>query len=309
MEAGDAFFSEGRFAEAERYYLKARHIFTAAHGEDHFKVGIVCLKLSRVYGGMCMEKERGEENAKADNILSRKFQQRLTNDGIDELGSEFDGFDVFVSSLVFGSDYLPPMAVSLDDKYFQDMKLIAKLDKRRALDLGEDVSDVRCKVHNILGFQYKTRGKLGKALKMFQKALRMRRSAGKADDERVADELGNISGIFLEQERLVEARANYEEALGILRRLHGEMHPKVASTFEGIADILRRQGKCDEALEVCKKVLNIQRRVYGKDHIEVAGTFYKIGTILFDLGKFDESAQVHEEAVRIQNLGNLGSAM
>jgi tetratricopeptide (TPR) repeat protein len=102
----------------------------------------------------------------------------------------------------------------------------------------------------------------------------------------------------------VEARANYEEALGILRRLHGEKHPKVAYALKGIADILRRHDESDEALEVYKKVLNIQRRVYGKDHPQVAQTFRKIqdwnhGTLI-DLGKSEEATVSSIKAASIR---------
>lgn len=271
MKAGDAFVFEGRFAEAERYYLEARRIFTAAHGKDHISFANCCLKLSRVYDRMCMSEEYKEEISKSSNSGLRISLEKLINGADDPLEKMMDDF---VSGAV-ESGYLTTCSTRLDDELLQAVKSNLKLEKRRA-PVQVEGDDRMYIIHSFLGFQHKIRGEPGKALKMFQKALRIRRLADKAVDERVADELINISDIFLEQERLVEARANYEEALGILRRLHGEKHPKVAYALKGIADILRRHDESDEALEVYKKVLNIQRRVYGKDHPQVAQTFRKI---------------------------------
>ena len=274
VKAGDAFIFEGRFAEAERYYLEARRIFTAAHGGDNPSVANVCLKLSRVYDRMCMSEEYKKEVSKASNLRLNIYLDKHIN-GADDLEGEFL-FEKILHDFLSGaveSGYLTTCFKRLDDELLQAVKTNLKLAKRSAPAQGDDRMYF---IHSFLGFQHKIRGEPGKALKMFQKALRITRLADKAVDERVADELINISDIFLEQERLVEARANYEEALGILRRLHGEKHPKVAYALKGIADILRRHDESDEALEVYKKVLNIQRRVYGKDHPQVAQTFRKI---------------------------------
>jgi len=49
MDAGDAHMVEGRFGEAERLFLEARCILTAAHGGDGPRTARACMQLGQVY--------------------------------------------------------------------------------------------------------------------------------------------------------------------------------------------------------------------------------------------------------------------
>jgi tetratricopeptide (TPR) repeat protein len=113
----------------------------------------------------------------------------------------------------------------------------------------------------------------------------------------------NLCNVFLRTGFLEEARANLEEGLGILRRVHGERHPSVALAFNQIATVLKQQGEYHEALEMYKKALKIQRRVLGKDHEHVALTLQNMGSAYFDppCSNYGEAVRMWKEAVAVWN--------
>ena len=143
-------------------------------------------------------------------------------------------------------------------------------------------------------------------------ALRALRAARKndTDGEDVVDLLLNVGTAYGSAGKEVEARAHYEEALGIIRRLHGDKHPHVANVLENIAKSLAKgsvfgveasdvESHLDEANRIFEKVLKIRIRVYGEDSEPVADTLISMGTFLMERGKISDAVQRMEQAIEI----------
>jgi tetratricopeptide (TPR) repeat protein len=152
-------------------------------------------------------------------------------------------------------------------------------------------------------------GRLDEAREVLREALPIERASHGDDSTEVATLLCNLGhvlymvgmGMPVESRSLandVEARSHYEEALGILRRVHGERHPSVADAFVNIANILGNvQGQHEEALKMYRKALKIKRRAMGKEHQEVAGILNNIGRTYCMQGKYDEALEMYQEAL------------
>lgn len=134
------------------------------------------------------------------------------------------------------------------------------------------------------GSCYYFMGRLDEARAAYEEALRIERTAHGDDSEVVAASLSNLGSevvaasllnlgsVLFGMGMLEAARANYEEALRILRHVNGERHPDVARAFNNIGNVLSQQGQLDEALKMCNKALKMKRRVLGEDHQDVAAS-------------------------------------
>jgi tetratricopeptide (TPR) repeat protein len=102
---------------------------------------------------------------------------------------------------------------------------------------------------------------------------------------------------------LVDARANFEEALRIKRSVHGERHPDVAIAFNNIATVLKQQGEYLEALKMHVKALKIERRVLGENHQAVALTLGDMGSVYVNApcNNYGEALRMYREAPAVWN--------
>jgi tetratricopeptide (TPR) repeat protein len=148
-------------------------------------------------------------------------------------------------------------------------------------------------------------------IKMQLEALQACRAARKndTDGQEVVELLLNVGTAYGDAGKEVEARAYYEEALEIIRRLHGDKHPLVAVVLTNIANSLARrslgfsdsdgQNHLDEAYTIFEKVLKIRIRVDGEESEVVADTLLNMGTFLMEQGKTGDAVEKMEQAIKI----------
>jgi tetratricopeptide (TPR) repeat protein len=139
-----------------------------------------------------------------------------------------------------------------------------------------------------------------KCIKYYMEALRISRivnSREGGDGRYVAGTLMNLAAVFCCLGLLDKGMAHYEEALGILRSVHGEKHPVVATVFKNIGDLLEKQGKQEEALKMYKKVLKISRKALGEAHADVLDALIAIGNNHLRQGRSEEALEAMEEAL------------
>jgi len=279
-EAGDAHATEGRYLEAERCFVEARRIYSAVHGDDHVETASVCLQLSQVYGRMGRSEEAAAVLEESLEIFRRtKGESKSTGIGR--------------SLFMMGRMLL---------KQGRSQEALERLEEAHGIlkEVHGPNHEAVASVLNALCCVYRRLGQPDKALETCHEALRISRLTKGDGSEDVALVLLNIgSTVFSNQGRLAEAREHTEEALGILRRLHGEKHPTVAKALESIGTILNKQGEYDEALKLYRKALKIKRHVYGEDHREVAMTLSCIGVAFYGQSKHDEAVEVYEEALGV----------
>ncbi len=104
------------------------------------------------------------------------------------------------------------------------------------------------------------------------------------------------------------ARAAYEEALGIYRRLAGQhpaaYEPAVAATLNNLGIVLGDLGEREAARAACEEALGIYRRLAGQHPAAyepyVAMTLNNLGIVLGDLGEREAARAAYEEALAIR---------
>jgi len=136
---------------------------------------------------------------------------------------------------------------------------------------------------------------LDKARDVLAKSLLIRR---RGSERGVATTLQTLGNVLTEQGKLSEAKAHYEEALDIGRRVHGDMHPSTGESYESLANILSCLGQHDDATKLYKKALRIKRSCTGEDDEKVANTLFSLGSNLFGQKRYKEALQMYEESLR-----------
>jgi tetratricopeptide (TPR) repeat protein len=127
-----------------------------------------------------------------------------------------------------------------------------------------------------LGNVYSHIGMVDKAIDNFTLALSMR---GKMSDTNLAATLINLADLLIKQGKLEEAMDHLDEAIAILRRVHGEKSAHVAQALTEVGEIYRRQGKFDESEKVQNKALRYLRRGLGNGHIYVAMSLVQLAAV------------------------------
>ncbi|MCP5102188.1 MAG: tetratricopeptide repeat protein [bacterium] len=88
----------------------------------------------------------------------------------------------------------------------------------------------------------------------------------------------------------------YQQALNILKKVHGEEHQDVAITLNNLGEAWRNLGDPKKAVDYYQQALNIDRAVFGEQHPKVAIRLNNLGTIYFDLGQRDTAKGYFEKA-------------
>ncbi|XP_078674002.1 uncharacterized protein LOC144912516 isoform X1 [Branchiostoma floridae x Branchiostoma belcheri] len=156
-----------------------------------------------------------------------------------------------------------------------------------------------------------------KAISCVQQALEMRKTLGDDAHDETATSLNNLGSIWREQGEYDNAISCYEEALKILRSIHGEgaALPLIAQALDNLGtsysgmslqfQIAGELGQRDtsimtrKAISYHKKALEIYRTVHGpsKEHPDIARCLNNMGKTLNELGDHRKALGYLERAL------------
>lgn len=144
-------------------------------------------------------------------------------------------------------------------------------------------------------------GRVDDALNACEAAFRtLRLPASSGQGEELGYTLQCVGSIQAARGMLAEATANFEVALSISRRMHGEKHPAVAAALDRCGEALGRRGRWDEALALHKKALTIRRRMFaGNRHPHVARSMRLIGEVCAKQGRFPEALSMFRQGIAV----------
>lgn len=146
---------------------------------------------------------------------------------------------------------------------------------------GKDHIDSARIITNIAAI-HATRGKSSMALEVQREALRIQLATTTPDSDQAFILHHNFGLSMMEMEMFDEATTNFEIALDIGRKKHGENHPSVADVLCSLGSAMGNQEKYDEGLRLFKKALKIRRKTLGKNHYDIYLSLYLIGNIYYD---------------------------
>ena len=88
------------------------------------------------------------------------------------------------------------------------------------------------------------------------------------------------------------------EALAIVERAYGPVHPRVASALNELGRIARQQGRLDEAEAVFRRMADIYRKVYNDRHYLIGVALSNIGGVYQERKQYARAEAIFRDVLR-----------
>ena len=326
VEIGNTFQSMGRMHREKGELNQALKLYSEALRCKKIEVGLNHQDLASVYieMGYCHAEKNDREAAEPifDEALRLMEQAEPTDENEAELltiqgimhnmaDEKDEGLECYEQAL----DILKNKCPQKKGKIAVLLNLIAnehvaRGENRRAFKLFEE--SLKCR-KEMVGFVHvdvattlvnmatlhQQREKWEKALRCLEEALRIRKLR-LGDSEKVAQTLELIGNLSKEIGQLKKAEMAYEDALRILRGLHGDNHVSVANILHEMGDLMDDISEYDEAINNFSECLEIRKRALGYDHEDVAETLYSMGFALHNQGEEEEALDCLDDALQVR---------
>ncbi|MBS4170818.1 tetratricopeptide repeat protein [Neochlamydia sp. AcF95] len=151
----------------------------------------------------------------------------------------------------------------------------------------------------VLGYIYKDQGKLDKAAKKVEEALKIRSKflCKNYSLEKVYNK--NFAALYQEQAKLGNAAEPSRKARFIKSKIFLENYSNIATYYNNLATIYQAHGKLGKAAAIGEKALKADLQFWGKNHPHVARTYNNLGTIYQERGRLGQAAEYVEKALTI----------
>ena len=113
----------------------------------------------------------------------------------------------------------------------------------------------------------------------------------------VAQALGLLGQLFIEQGRLQEAEAAVTSALTIAQRSAGKEPAAFEEAQTEMAGVRLKQGKFAEAETLSRQVLTARQRRLGEEHPEVLTSLNNLSAVLLNQGKLNEAEKIFQKVL------------
>jgi tetratricopeptide (TPR) repeat protein len=153
---------------------------------------------------------------------------------------------------------------------------------------------------SLIGVLYYQMHSNGKALSVYQEALRIRRDMHGDDHLDVASTINSIGLVLFKMDLHEYALQSFQEGARIRRKCLGPDHRDVATVYYNIGTVYLETGDDDEALTYYRETLRIERIALGVNHSDVAFTMQHIAHVHQKRGELDDALKLFTESLRIQ---------
>jgi tetratricopeptide (TPR) repeat protein len=149
---------------------------------------------------------------------------------------------------------------------------------------------------NALAELYRAEGRYEVAEALFRRGLAFARKAG--DVELLPAILGNLAGVYRDQNRFEEVEPLLAEALALRERRAEEEPEALAGTYLNQADVYRLQGRYEDAEELAAKALAGSRRLDAEDPNR-AWFFGEVALVATERGEYRKAAASFSQALTL----------
>ena len=160
--------------------------------------------------------------------------------------------------------------------------------------LGPDHPDMLT-VRNNLAVAYRSVGRFGEAIELFEQVLDERERVWGADHPDMLTVRNNLALAYLSVGRFGEAIDAWEELLLECQRVLGADHPDMLTVRNNLAGAYKSVGRFGEAIELFEQVLDERERVLGADHPDTLSTRNNLAGAYYSVGRFGEAIDAWEE--------------
>ncbi|MGP8070688.1 MAG: tetratricopeptide repeat protein [Candidatus Bathyarchaeia archaeon] len=295
---GDAALNTGRFADAEKSYLKSHEL--ALEAKDKF------LSTASANGIGVSKGSRGDHIG-ALNIFTELDSSDnaavWVNKGLALalLGRYDEALQAYDSSLSISrklgdqaglAGTLHNLGVIEHDRGNYDK---AKQLYSDSLEINRQLGDqlgIAGTVHQ-LGMLEKDRGNFDEAKKLYDQSLEIARKLGNEYVlSKTLHELGTIEYL---KGNYDDAKRLYNQSLGLSRKVGDQSG--MAGTLAHLAMIEQHRGNYDEAKRIYNDILNTFKQL--EDYLGMAKTLNQLGLIQADQGNYDEAVRLYNQALEM----------
>ncbi|CAF3877511.1 unnamed protein product [Rotaria sp. Silwood1] len=164
---------------------------------------------------------------------------------------------------------------------------------------GDDCQQISDLYHQ-LGFIYKEKGDLEKALSYYQQTLELQEKSSVPNYASLATTYINIGEVHRDKGDYSTALKLYEMALQIQEKALPSNHLSLATTFNCIGLVHRDIGDHSKALSFYEKTLQIQKKALPANHPSLATTFNCIGAVYDAMGDYTNALLFYKKTLEIQ---------
>ena len=152
-------------------------------------------------------------------------------------------------------------------------------------------------VRNDLALAYKSVGRFGEAIELFEQVLDERKRLLGADHPDTLAVRNNLAGAYCSVGRFGEAIDAGEELLLDCQRVLGADHPVTLTVRNNLAGAYRSVGRFGEAIDAWEELLPDCQRVLGADHPDTLNTRNNLAGAYYSLGRFGEAVELFEQVL------------
>jgi len=106
-----------------------------------------------------------------------------------------------------------------------------------------------------------------------------------------------LGHVYLQQDRLVDARRSLEDAVHQLEQARGPNHPAVGEALTSLADVCQVQGDLAAATTFAQRAVAIFEAAFGRDHQDTALAAAQLGHIAAGAGRLDEALERYQDVL------------
>ncbi|MBU1318030.1 MAG: CHAT domain-containing protein [candidate division Zixibacteria bacterium] len=265
---------QGKYEQAESFYLQSLAVATDVHGPYHQNVADILTQL----GVLC---EHQGKYAEAESYYRRSLEILKNTLGLENPKA--------ASTLVdLGNIYV------CQDRYSEAEYLFSESLEIQKKALGS-VHPAVAACQEALGVIYAHRGKYAKAESLYCRCLYINKLILAPSDPTVGRNLRNLGDTYLLWGKYDGADSCYRQSHDIFERVLGSDHPDVAQSLSSLATLYLHQGEIAKAEPLLRRALNTQEKVLGTGHPSVATILEKLAQIYGSLGQVDKSLECYNK--------------
>ena len=271
-----ALYSAGRFAEAERAYV--RLVEALEHADTPDRIASALNNLGVLYA-------RQARLAEAETAHRRAME-------------------VYANVRIQDPALMATLAVNLGEVFrLQARWHEAESIYRRALRIVDGIPSrsqgVRATVLNNLGLLYLNQNKPGKAEPMLSTAVELLGVLSPSEPETYIRALTNLASAHGAQGRDADAYRVYDKALETARRHFGPAHKEIAPILNNLACIHFDRGEYETAEELLRDAMKLYVEAFGPGHALVGGVLGNLASVSFKQKQYERSEQLYKDALAI----------
>jgi len=270
---------ERRYAEAEKYYLRALELAPRAFGPQHPFIADILSSLAIVYVNQ-------GAYARAESLFQRGLR-------IKEKAYGLDHPEVAVTLTNLGNLYCDQGRYADAEPLFQRSLRILEMVH------GPDHPDV---AGTLLGLAnaYVNQGSCNKAEPLYQRCLRIDEKTHGPDHPYVAQALNNLAELYRAQGSYTKAEPFYRRSLRIKEKALGSDHPDVAFVLNNLAVLFKNQGLFGQAEALYRRSLTISEKALGPEHPDVAACLCNLAELSRGRRAYSQAERLYQRSLRIR---------